>query len=297
MISASRWARQGLAECRSYGESGASDRSGGGRVVQWHPARHYRCAMSTARHQVSAVVITLNAASQLQECLQSVSFCDEIVVVDSGSTDGTAELAARYGALVVLSEWRGFGPQKQFAVDQATHDWVLCIDADERVTKPLRDSVETVLSAPACSAYRFARCNRFLGRYLRHGEGYPDWSLRLFDRRHAHWSEDAVHEKVIAEGCVGTLVGDLLHDSAESLETYLDKQNRYTTLAARDAVAHGRQAPAARLVLSPLVRFLKLYVLRLGFLDGIPGLIHIVIGCGNSFVKYAKIRAFQRSGQ
>lgn len=253
--------------------------------------------MPPARPPLSAVIITLNAASQLEDCLKSVAFCDEIVVVDSGSTDGTLALAEKYGARVIVSEWRGFGPQKQFAVEQAAHDWVLCVDADERVSDRLRASIEGALASPACAAYRFPRCNRFMGRYLRHGEGYPDWSLRLFDRRHARWSGDPVHEKVTADGEVGALAGDLMHDSAETLETYLAKQNRYTTLAAKEALARGKTSTAAHVVLSPLLRFIKFYVFRLGFLDGVPGLIHILIGCGNSFAKYAKIISFQADKQ
>jgi len=249
---------------------------------------------STSRPPLSAVLITLNAALQLPECLASLAFCDEILVVDSGSEDGTVALARAHGARVIQAGWRGFGPQKQFAVEQAAHDWVLCVDADERVSHELQAAIEQALAAPANSAYRFPRCNRFLGRYLRHGEGYPDWSLRLFDRRHARWSDDAVHERVVTGAAIGTLAGDLLHDSAETLDHYLAKQNRYTTLAAQQAVAAGRRAHAAQLLLSPLLRFVKFYFFRLGFLDGLPGLTHILIGCGNSFIKYAKIRDLQK---
>lgn len=244
---------------------------------------------------VSAVLITKNAAGQLSEGLASLAFCAEIVVVDSGSTDTTVALAEAAGARVIRSHWRGFGPQKQFAVEQAGHDWVLCIDADERVSAELRRSIDAALRAPRYAAYRFARCNRFLGRYLRHGEGYPDWSLRLFDRRHARWSDDPVHEKVLADVPVGQLDGDLLHDSAETLAGYLDKQDRYTTLAAQAALARGKRGGIARQYLAPLVRFVKFFFFRLGFLDGRPGLIHILIGCRNSFIKYAKMRAL-RSG-
>lgn len=249
--------------------------------------------MSPDRVPLSAVLITLNAASQLEECLGSVAFCDEIVVVDSGSSDGTVALAQRYGARVIQSEWRGFGPQKQFAVEQAGNDWVLCIDSDERVSGRLREEILSVLSAPQHMAWRFPRCNRFMGRYLRHGEGYPDWSLRLFDRRHARWSDDAVHEKVVTDGDVGELTGDLLHESAESLDAYLAKQNRYTTLAANEAITQGEHGSIVKLLLSPPFRFIKFYFLRLGLLDGLPGLVHILIGCGNSFAKYAKILAFR----
>ena len=245
--------------------------------------------MSVARSPLSAVIIAKNAARQLPECLESLAFCDEILVVDSGSDDGTVALAQSRGARVIQSEWRGFGPQKRYAVEQAAHDWVLCVDADERVSPELRSAIERALAAPAKAAYRFPRCNRFLGRYLRHGEGYPDWSLRLFDRRRARWSDDAVHEKVLTDAAVGTLTGDLLHDSAETLDAYLAKQNRYTTLAAQQAFDAGRRAHVAQLLLSPLLRFVKFYFFRLGLLDGVPGLIHILIGCGNSFAKYAKM--------
>lgn len=246
--------------------------------------------MSAPRQPLSIAIITLNAASQLADCLESVRFAEEIVVVDSGSSDGTRALAERYGARVIDQAWLGFGPQKQFAVDACTHDWVLCLDADERVSPALRASLENALENPSTASFRFARCNRFLGRYLKHGEGYPDWSLRLFDRRQARWSDDAVHEKVIANCPVGTLTGDLLHDSAESLASYLTKQNRYTTLAAEMALAAGKKASFGRLALSPLVRFIKFYFIRQGFRDGLPGLVHIAIGCFNSFIKYAKMR-------
>ena len=246
-----------------------------------------------AHQPLSAVLIALNAASQIEPCLRSLAFCDEIIVVDSGSNDDTVYLAERHGAKVVQSEWRGFGPQKQFAVTQAKYDWVLCIDADERVSEPLQQSIKMALDMPPFHAYRFARCNRFMGRYLRHGEGYPDWSLRLFDRRHACWSDDAVHEKVVTDVSVGVLNGDLLHDSAETLDSYLAKQNRYTTLAAKEALARGKRASVAQMLLSPTMRFIKFYFLRLGFLDGAAGLAHILIGCGNSFAKYAKMLASQ----
>jgi glycosyltransferase involved in cell wall biosynthesis len=243
---------------------------------------------------LSVVLIAKNAAAQLPECLASIAFANEVVVVDSGSDDGTADVAARYGARVVVKEWLGFGRQKQFAVEQAANDWVLCLDADERVSPELAASMVRALQAPASPVYRMARRNRFLGRWLRHGEGYPDWSPRLFDRRSARWSEDAVHEKVLYAVTSGTLQGDLLHESAEDLGRYLEKQNRYSTLAAAALHQRGRRAGPLELALSPLVRFIKFYLLRLGFLDGLPGLVHISIGCMNSFTKYAKLIELQR---
>jgi len=242
---------------------------------------------------LSVVLITQNAAAQLPECLASVAFADEVLVVDAGSDDGTAAVAARYGARVLTHEWLGFGRQKQYAVDQAAHDWVLCLDADERVSAELAASLVRALQAPAAPVYRIARRNRFLGRWLRHGEGYPDWSARLFDRRQARWSDDVVHEKVLYAVSPATLQGDLLHESAEDLGRYLEKQNRYSTLAAEELHRNGQRAGALQLLLSPLLRFFKFYLLRLGFLDGLPGLVHISIGCMGSFAKYAKLVELQ----
>ena len=251
------------------------------------------------RVPLSAVLITLNAASQLEACLASLAFADEILVVDSGSTDATVEIAQRHGARVLQQAWLGFGPQKQFAVKNAAHDWVLCLDADERVTPELRGSIAKTLvhqRSSAKPAWRMARANVFMGRVLRHGEGYPDWSLRLFHRDHAHWSDDPVHESVnAAPGTpVGTLTGDLMHESSETLAIYLAKQNRYTDLQAQRLFAAGRRAGALRIALAPVVRFFKFYVFRLGFLDGVPGLVHILIGCQNSMLKYAKLRELGR---
>jgi glycosyltransferase involved in cell wall biosynthesis len=246
---------------------------------------------------LSVVVITRDAGTELAECLDSAGFAAEIIIVDSGSVDNTVEIARSRGARVIEHAWLGFGPQKNFAVAQASHDWILSLDADERVTPALADGIRAVLAAPRFNAYMMPRRNRFLGRWLQHGEGYPDWNLRLFHRRHARWSGDAVHEHVLADGPVGRLAGDLLHASAESLDAYLAKQNRYTTLQAEALYARGERSSTLRLVLSPLVRFIRFYVLRAGFLDGVAGFAHIGIGCFNSFCKYAKLRALEQSGR
>jgi glycosyltransferase involved in cell wall biosynthesis len=246
---------------------------------------------------LSAVVIARNEESAIGACLDSLTWCQEIIVVDSGSTDRTREIAMARGARVIDREWQGYGKQKNFAVRQAANDWVLCIDADEMVSSGLRASIENTLAAPQFRAYEMARCNRFMGSWLRHGEGYPDWSLRLFDRRVARWSDDAIHEKVITDEHIGRLEGDLLHESAESLLSYLEKQNRYTSLQAQALYHRGVRASLTKLVLSPLFRFVKFYVLRLGFLDGIPGLVHVSIGCFNSFLKNAKLSALWREAE
>ena len=251
--------------------------------------------MPPAPLPLSAVLITHNAAAQLGECRESVAFADDIVVVDSGSTDGTQALATAAGARVIASPWLGFGPQKRYAVEQAMHDWVLCIDADERVPATLATAIRHALAEGQHGAYQMPRSNYFMGRYLRHGEGFPDWSLRLFDRRQAQWSHDPVHEKVIATTSIGRIAcaTGLLHHSADSLDAYLDKQNRYTSLQARALHAAGAKIGLMHILVSPLLRFIKFYLLKRGFLDGVPGLVHVAIGCFNSFTKYAKVCALR----
>ena len=241
------------------------------------------------RKRLSVTIITLNEERRIEKCIKSVSFADEIIVVDSGSQDRTVEIAEQAGARVIQQEWLGYGRQKQFAVEQATNEWVLCLDADEWLSPELSRSIQSVLEHPEFSAYQFPRRNRFMGRWLRHGEGYPDWSLRLFDRNHAHWSEDEVHEKVVPDGETGKVSGDLMHESEETLKQYLAKQDSYTTLQARRLRGEGKESSIIKMVLSPIVRFIKFYLIRRGFLDGAPGLVHILIGCHNSSMKYAKL--------
>ncbi len=264
--------------------------------------------MPSEKLPLSAVFIAMNAASELPEALQSVQFCEDILIVDSGSTDDTPTVARQHGARVLHKDWLGFGPQKRWAVEQARHDWVLCLDADERVSPDLEQSIRQAFQAqcialendPLLAGFEFPRSNFFLGKYLRHGEGYPDYSRRLFHRMRAQWSLDEVHEKVEArlpEAGFQRMNGDLLHHSAESLQTYLNKQNRYTSIQARHLVER-RQIPGwGKVVLSPLTRFIKFYLIRRGFLDGLPGLVHIAIGCFNSFVKYAKAIEISKSEQ
>lgn len=242
----------------------------------------------------SLLVITRNAATQLEDCIVSArALTDDIVVLDSGSDDGTVELAESLGARVIEAPFQGFGPQKRMAVAAAKHDWVLCLDADERLTPELAASIAALVE-PEFKAYQMARRNRFFGRYLSHGEAYPDRCLRFFDRRFANWSEDVVHEKVQTREPVGLLRGDLLHDSAMDLAHYLDKQNRYTTAQALNLFQSGKRASVAKMCLSPLMRFVRFYFFRRGFLDGAAGFTHIAIGSFFAFAKYAKLRELWR---
>lgn len=253
--------------------------------------------MPSSRLPLSLVLITRNAGAELADCLASAPFAAEIVVVDSGSTDDTQAIAERFGARFIAQPWLGFGPQKNAAVAAARHDWVLCLDADERVSEALAQALTAVFAQPEnerAPAYALCRRNRFFDRWLSHGEGYPDWTVRLFDRRRARWSDDAVHEKVRVEGHAARLAGDLLHASAESLDAYLAKQNRYTTMQAERLFAAGVRTGAWQLFASPLARFFRFYIVKRGFLDGAAGFAHIAIGAFASFLKHAKLYALQR---
>lgn len=244
------------------------------------------------KEQLTLVVITKNEEATLSECLGSAAWIPNIVVVDSGSTDKTLEIAKCFGATIVSQDWLGFGPQKRFAVNKAPTDWVLCLDADEFLSKELSESIQKLFTTePQEHAYRFARSNKFLGKYLKHGEGYPDWSLRLFNRKVAQWSEDLVHEKVVGmenDLKIGKLSGDLMHNSSESISKYIQKQNAYTDIQAQKLIESNKSISSLNLVFSPLVRFIKYYFIKGGFLDGFPGFVHISIGCFFVLMKYAK---------
>jgi glycosyltransferase involved in cell wall biosynthesis len=222
---------------------------------------------------VSAVVITLNEERNIQKCLESLAFCAERLVVDSGSTDDTVNIATRMGARVIHQPWLGFGKQKQFSVMQAKHDWVLCLDADEWLSGELAESIRTLFeTSPGARIYRFARRDYFLGRWLAHG-GYPEFSPRLFDRRHARWSDDMVHETVITRETAGTLMGDLMHYTSDSLGHSIAKRSRYGDMQVVDMYERGVRPSIPKLVFSPVARFLKLYLLRQGFRDGVAGFV------------------------
>lgn len=248
--------------------------------------------------QITAVIITLNEQKNILRCLDSIDFCNEIIIVDSGSNDETIALAEKQGARVIYQEWLGYGPQKQFAVNQSKNDWVLCLDADEVVSSQLAQAIKTIqFDSLTTVAFKMPRRNHFMGRALAHGEGYPDKSLRLFHRKYGSWSNDVVHEGVEVKGNVGTLSGDLLHFSQDSITDYLRKQNLYTQLQAQILFKSNKRVGYYKCLTSPIARFIKFYIIKLGFLDGFPGFVHIVIGCTNAFFKYAKLVELQKSAR
>jgi glycosyltransferase involved in cell wall biosynthesis len=246
------------------------------------------------RATLSVAIITLNEESNLDRTLASLQWADEIVIVDSGSTDSTAAIAAAHRARFITEGWRGFAAQKNFALDLCTSDWILSLDADEVVTPELATSILRVLaSPPARTAYRLPRRNHFLGRWIRHGGYYPDPKLRLFPCGQARFRETPVHETVAFDGRVETLAGDLLHDAYPTLAVYLEHMQRYSTLGAQTAMDRGRVGRGwltflNGVLLNPLATFFYNYVVRRGFLDGREGLLlHLYHSCYVSW-KYAK---------
>ncbi len=240
--------------------------------------------------RLSVVVITLNEEDRIRECLASVAWADEIVVVDAGSEDKTVALAREFTDHVVIRPWDGFAAQKNFGIDRATGEWVLSLDADEQVEPALRDEILAVLAAhDACAGYRVARRNIMWGRSIRHGRLYPDWQLRLVRRGRGRFVERAVHESMAVEGKVGRLTTPLLHASYRDVSDFLRRADRYSTLAAEEWQRAGRAFHPAQLVLAPLGRFLSMYLLHRGFLDGWRGFLLAVLYAYYVFVRCAKI--------
>lgn len=245
---------------------------------------------------LSAVIITRNEEAMLADCLRSVAFADEIVVVDSLSSDRTVEIARAHGARVLeTTDWPGFGPQKNRAIELATGDWILSIDADERVTPELASEIRAaVRSADAVAGYQLSRLSRYCGRYMRHSGWFPDHITRLFQRGRARFSDDLVHERVIVDGAVGRLNGLLLHESFGSLEQVLDKVNRYSSLSARQMAAAGKRGSLVAAVLHGLGAFVRTYLLKAGFLDGREGFMLAVSNAEGAYYKYLKLWLIQR---
>ena len=238
--------------------------------------------------QLSAIVITHNEAANIGECLDGLAFCDERIVVDSGSSDGTADIAKAKGARVEFREWRGFGQQKNYALSLATGAWVLSVDADERVTPELADAIKTALADGSADAWEIPRRSSFCGREMRHSGWYPDYVLRLFRRGRARFDDAVVHERVICEGVVKRLDQPLIHHPVARLEDALSRMDRYSSASAQALVASGRKVSFLAGIGHGLYAFLRTYVLRAGFLDGAEGFLLAVANAEGSYYRYMK---------
>ncbi len=243
------------------------------------------------RPRLSVVVITKDEEERVRACLESVAWADELVVVDAESTDKTAQIAREFTDHVYVRPWPGFAAQKNFGLEQATGDWTLSVDADEEVSRELREEIEAVLAASgaACAGYRIPRRNLFWGRFIRHGGLYPDWQLRLFRRGRGRFVDRAVHESVEVEGEVGRLRAALVHRSYRDVADFLARADRYSTLAAEEWLRSGRPARLRDLVLRPAGRFLSMYAVRAGFLDGWRGFLLAALYAYYVFIRSAKM--------
>jgi glycosyltransferase involved in cell wall biosynthesis len=246
---------------------------------------------------LSVIIITKNEAASIRRCLESVKWADEIIVVDSGSTDDTVNICRELGAKVTItSDWPGFGPQKSRALDLATHDWVLSLDADEWVTPELRNEIQVAINNPAAiSAYRMPRLSSFCGTYLKHGGWWPDHIIRLFRKDQARFSDDLVHEQVIVTGEVVTLQQHLMHESFRDLDQVLAKMNAYSNAGAHMMLAKGRRSSLFTAMLRGSWAFFRAYILRAGFLDGGAGFIQAVCHGEGTYYRYLKLAQLQKT--
>ena len=241
--------------------------------------------------RLTVTVITRDEAAHIDACLASVAWADELLVVDSGSTDGTPDRARARGARVIVRDWPGYSAQKNFAAAEAAHDWILSVDADERVTPELAAEIRALLARePPAAGYRAPRVTWHLGRWIRSTDWYPDYQLRLYDRRRARWAPHRVHESVACDGPAGRLAAELQHYAYRDISHHHRTMDRYTTLAAEAMHEAGRRAGVADLALHPPAAFIRNYILRRGFTDGIPGFIISVMNAHYVFLKFAKLR-------
>jgi len=245
--------------------------------------------------KLSATIVALNEERNIVRAIESLHSADEIVVVDSGSTDRTRDVARSLGARVIEEPWRGYAAQKNFAAQCAEHDWILSLDADESLGEVLEAEIlELKRDGPRFDAYDMPRLAQYCGRWILHSGWYPDPKVRLYHRKRASWAGDFVHESVRVNGTLGHLQGKLLHFTCNSVDDHLKTLNRYTTLAAQDLVAKQSPSPLWKLALDPIWTFLRSYVIWQGFRDGPQGFTIARMAALYTFLKYSKARELRR---
>jgi glycosyltransferase involved in cell wall biosynthesis len=239
---------------------------------------------------LAVTVITKNEENFIRTCLESVVWADEIIIVDSGSTDGTVEICREYTDKIMLTDWPGFGPQKNRALAMATSEWVLSLDADEHVSPELKQEILSAISAPEdYVAFDLPRRSSYCGRRIRHSGWWPDYVTRLFRRGSARFSDDLVHERLIVDGHIGRLREPLIHVAFENLENVLGTMNRYSTMGARMMHNRAKKATMATAILHGFWSFFHTYVVRAGFLDGREGFMLAVSNAEGTYYKYLKL--------
>jgi glycosyltransferase involved in cell wall biosynthesis len=238
--------------------------------------------------RITAITITKNNARDIGDCLDSLAFCDERIVVDSGSTDRTVEIARGRGATVAHQDWLGYGPQKNVALGMAHGDWILWLDADERVTPALETAIKRAVAAGDADGYLISRLSTFCGRPMRHSGWHPDYVLRLFRRERGRWTDGKGHDRVLCPGPVKRIDGVILHFAVRRLEDSIVRIDRYSTAGAEDMVASGRRAGFSSGVVHGLWTFFRVYVLQRGFLDGGAGFLLAVANAEGTYYRYMK---------
>jgi glycosyltransferase involved in cell wall biosynthesis len=240
--------------------------------------------------KISAIIITRNEEKNIRRCLSSLGWADEIVVVDSQSTDDTKKIASLFTPRIFDIRWEGFGKAKEYAKDNASHPWVLSVDADEVVTEDLKEEIQKIANSEnSLDGYYIPRKSNFLGKWIKHGGWYPDYVLRLFKKDKAKFSHFLVHEKVELNGEIGCLKNPLLHYTDPNFDHYLEKLNRFTSLGAEQLFREGKKAGVLDLIFRPSATFFKMYLMKRGFLDGISGFILAVSSAFYVFSKYVKL--------
>ena len=248
------------------------------------------------RAKLSVVMITLNEEHNLARALDSVKWAAEIVIVDTFSQDRTKEIAKKYTDRIYDLKWSGYGPAKQFALEKASFEWVLSLDADEVLSEPLQQEIQSVLQPEVeFDGYSVCRMSNFLGKWMKHGGWYPDYVLRLFRKDKSNFTTATVHEELIVTGKSGRLKGLLLHYTDPNLEHYLTKLNRYTTLSAQELLNKGETAKLTDLLFRPPALFFKMYFFKFGLLDGIQGFLLALYSSFHVLSKYAKLWHLQHS--
>ncbi len=244
--------------------------------------------------KLSVTIITLNEEKRIRDALESVKWADEIIVVDSGSKDKTVDICKEYTDKVFFNPWPGINGQKTFAKNLATGDWLLNIDADERVSAALQAEIQAVLKKTDCDSYSIPRKVYYLGRWIEHSGWYPDYKLRLFKTKMGSWAGHDPHDDVVVNGKIGYLSGDLYHFTYENIEDHVSTMNRFTSIAAVEYQKRHKKSGMVNLVVRPALTFLKKYIMKQGFRDGFPGFVIAISSAYYVFLKYAKLWEFRR---
>lgn len=253
--------------------------------------------------KISAVIITFNEEDKIADAVKSVAWADEIIVVDSESTDRTRKIAETFGAVIFQKKWEGFSKQKQFAVDCAANDWIFSLDADERVSNELKREIlqlKNRLEDNSADGYKIPRLSFYMNRPIRHGGWYPDWQLRFFNRRKGEWKDVLIHESVqmSEKSIVKKLRGDILHFSVEDVSHHHRMIGmRYAPLAARQMFECGKRASALKICTVGMTTFLQNYIIKAGFLDGLAGYTIARFAAHHAFLKYSLLREMHRTNQ